>query len=101
MIGIVAFLTIRIGAAAIGQWQAWLLFRNGPHVGQRVPEIGGDLGYYLFDLPFLTTVSSWIRQLLLLTLLLTAFCYAVSGGLRLPIGGRTSSRRTLSTSRSS
>jgi uncharacterized membrane protein (UPF0182 family) len=95
LIGIVAFLTIRIGAAAIGQWQAWLLFRHGPHVGQRVPELGGDLGYYLFDLPFLTTVSSWIRQLLLLTLLLTAFCYAVSGGLRLPIGGRRSSRRAL------
>jgi uncharacterized membrane protein (UPF0182 family) len=95
LIGVVAFLTIRIGAAAIGQWQSWLLFRHGPHVGQRVPEVGGDLGYYLFDLPFLVTLSSWIRQLLLLTLILTAFCYAVSGALRLPIGGRRSSRPAL------
>ncbi len=95
LIGVVAFLTIRIGAAAVGQWQSWLLFRYGSHVGQRVPEVGGDLGYYLFDLPFLVTLSSWIRQLLLLTLLLTAFCYAVSGGLRLPIGGRKSSRAAL------
>ena len=90
-----SFLTFRIGAAATGQWQSWLLFRHGPDLDQRVPELGGDLGYYLFDLPFLTTVSSWIRQLLLLTLILTAFSYAVSGGLRLPIGGRRSARPAL------
>ena len=77
----------RIAAAAIGQWQSWLLFRHGPDLDQRVPELGGDLGYYLFDLPFLTAVSTWIRQLLLVALALTAFGYAVSGGLRLPIGG--------------
>ena len=65
LVAVVVFLTLRIGASATGQWQSWLLFRHGPELDQQVPELGTDLGYHLFDLPFLTTVSSWIRQLLL------------------------------------
>ncbi len=95
LVAIVAFLTLRIGASATGQWQSWLLFRHGPELDQRVPELGTDLGYHLFDLPFLTTVSSWIRQLLLVALALTAFTYAMSGALRLPIDGRRSARPAL------
>jgi uncharacterized protein len=95
LIAAVVFLTVRIGVAAIGQWQAWLLFRHGPDLDQRVPELGTDLGYHLFDLPFLTTVSSWIRQLLLVAFALTAFTYAMSGALRLPIDGRRSARPAL------
>ena len=95
LIGVVVFLTLRIAATATGQWQAWLLFRHGPELDQRVPELGTDLGYHLFDLPFLTTVSSWIRQLLLFALALTAFTYAMSGALRLPMGGRRSARPAL------
>ena len=95
LIGVVVFLTLRIGASATGQWQSWLLFRHGPELDQQVPELGTDLGYHLFDLPFLTTVSSWIRQLLLFALALTAFTYAMSGALRLPFDGRRSARPAL------
>jgi uncharacterized protein len=95
LIGVVVFLTLRIGASATGQWQSWLLFRHGPELDQQVPELGTDLGYHLFDLPFLTTVSSWIRQLLLFALGLTAFTYAMSGALRLPFDGRRSARPAL------
>jgi uncharacterized protein len=95
LIAVVVFLTLRIGAAATGQWQSWLLFRHGSDLDQNVPELGTDLGYHLFDLPFITTVSSWIRQLLLLALVLTAFTYAASGALRLPIDGRRSTRPAL------
>jgi uncharacterized membrane protein (UPF0182 family) len=95
LIGTVVVLTATMAAGATSQWQAWLLFRHGPDLDQPVPELGGDLGYYLFDLPFLTTVSSWFRQLLLVALALTAFTYAMSGALRLPIGGRRSARPAL------
>jgi hypothetical protein len=95
LIATVVVLTVTVASAATGQWQGWLLFRHGPELDQRVPELGGDLGYYLFDLPFLTTVSGWIRQLLLIALALTAFTYATSGALRLPIGGRHSARPAL------
>jgi uncharacterized membrane protein (UPF0182 family) len=95
LIATVVILTVTMASGATGQWQEWLLFRHGPELDQRVPELGGDLGYYLFDLPFLTTVSSWIRQLLLVALALTAFTYVMSGALRLPMGGRRSARPAL------
>jgi uncharacterized protein len=95
LVGIVVFLTLRIGATATGQWQSWLLFLHGPELDEGVPELGSDLGYHLFELPFLTTLSAWIRQLLLFALALTAFVYAVAGALRLPIGGRRSARPAL------
>ena len=54
----------RIGVAATATWQEWLLFLHGGSVGRQVPELGGDLGDYLFRLPFLAVVSAWLRQLL-------------------------------------
>ncbi len=95
LVGVVVFLTLRIATSAIDQWPAWLLFRHGPDLDQKVPELGTDLSYHLFDLPFLTTVSSWLRQLLLVALALTAFTYAMSGALRLPIDGKRSARPAL------
>ena len=93
--GAVVFLVVRIAAAANANWQAWLLFLHGDKLGTSVPELGGDLGYYLFKLPFLAIVSGWFRQLILVTLALTVFAYLISGGLRLPGRGRRSQPRAL------
>ena len=68
LVGAVAVLTWRIGAAASTHWQEWLLFLHGGSVGRDVPELGGDLGDYLFRLPFLAVVSVWLRQLLIVAL---------------------------------
>lgn len=85
------YLVWHIGRAAAGQWQDWLLFRFGGDLGVEVPAIGGDLGFHLFRLPLLVTASSFVRQLLLLTIAVAAFGHAASGALRLPRSGRTSS----------
>ena len=89
--GAVVFLVVRIAAAANANWQAWLLFLHGEKLGTSVPELGGDLGYYLFKLPFLAIVSGWFRQLILVTLALTVFAYLISGGCACPaeVAGRS------------
>lgn len=84
LIGLVAVLTWRIGRTAGGEWQSWLLFRHGGDIGVDAPEIGGDLGFYLFRLPFLQTASSFLRQLVLVSLAVALFGHAVSGALRFP-----------------
>ena len=38
---------------AVGQWQQWLLFRNSKHFGISDPQFGVDVGFYVFQLPFL------------------------------------------------
>lgn len=84
LVALVGYLTWHIGQAAAGQWQDWLLFRYGGDLGVRVPEIGGDLGFHLFRLPLLATASSFVRQLLLLTLVVSIIGHAASGALRMP-----------------
>lgn len=83
LIGIAVFFSLHIGFAATGRWQSWVLFREGNDLGVEVPVAGGDLGYHLFELPFLAAASSFLRQLLLLTLAVAVFGHVASGALRL------------------
>ncbi len=64
--------------AAISEWSA--------------PVVGGDLGFHLFSLPFLSAATSFLRQLLLFTLGLAAFGHVMSGALRMPKNAPASSR---------
>jgi len=86
LVAAVVALTLRIAVSAMGHWQSWLLFRHGGPLDTDVPELGPDLGYFLFDLPLLTVASSWVRQLLLVALVVAAFAHLASGNLRLPRG---------------
>lgn len=71
-------------------WQQWLLFRKGPGVGAAAPELGLDIGYYLFRLPFLSWFSGWLRQLLVIALVISTYGYVASGAIRIPGGSRHS-----------
>jgi uncharacterized membrane protein (UPF0182 family) len=81
---VIAVITWKIGSAASAHWQDWMLFLHGGSVGQDVPEVGGDLGYYLFRLPFLSVVSAWLRGLLIVAAGVTLLASAAAGELRLP-----------------
>jgi uncharacterized membrane protein (UPF0182 family) len=84
LVASIAVLSWRVGVAAADHWQEWLLFTHGGTVGQDVPELGGDLGDYLFRLPFLDMVSVWFRELLVVAFVLTLFAAVVAGELRWP-----------------
>ncbi len=90
LVGIAVFFSLRIGFAATDRWQSWVLFREGSDLGVEVPIAGGDLGYHLFKLPFLAAASSFLRQLLLLTLGVALFGHGASGALRLSPKGSSS-----------
>ena len=90
-----SYLTIHIALAAMGAWQPWQLFVHGRSLGQTVPDVGWDLGYHLFQLPFLTLVSSWLRQLLLVTAGFAVAAHMANGALKIPRQGRASSVRAL------
>ena len=91
-VALVVVITWRIANEATRYWQEWLLFRHGGSVGTDAPELGHDLGYYLFDLPFLSVVSSWLRQLLIFCLGVAALGHLLSGALRAPVRGRRTRR---------
>jgi hypothetical protein len=84
LVAAVAVLAWRTAVGASAHWQDWLLYLHGRSTGREVPELGGDLGDYLFRLPFLAMASVWLRELLLVTFALTLFASLVAGELRWP-----------------
>jgi len=95
MVGIAVLLTLQVIPTAMSQWQRWVLFVNGPNLGVKAPEVGFDLGFHLFRLPFLMIVSNWARRLLLLAAALSIAGYLANGAIRLPGRGRRSARKAV------
>ena len=81
------------GFGASAQWQNWLLFRFGGKVGVNDPLNKVDLGFYLFWLPFLSFVVSWLFAALLIVTLVSLTTHFLGGAIRLPGTGAISSHR--------
>ena len=90
LIAVAVLVTWNVAAAAAGEWPSWLLFLHGGEIPTSLPGLEGDLTYHLFSLPLVTTVTAWLRDLLLVTLLVTTLGYIGTGALRLPRGERRS-----------
>jgi uncharacterized protein len=80
-------LSVFIGLGVLGQWESWLLFRNGDDFGITDPQFGRDVGFYIFQLPFLTFVTDWLFSTLALIAVLIAIVHYLNGGIRLQSPG--------------
>jgi uncharacterized protein len=76
-------LALFAGPAMAGQWQDWLLFRNGSSIGVRDSQFGKDLSLYFFRLPFVSALVSWLFATIFVVLLVTAAWYVLSGAIHL------------------
>lgn len=81
--GVAVLLALIAGVGASGQWANYLLFWHGGSFGERDPLHGQDIGFYIFRLPFLTYVVSWIFASLLIVLMVVAVSHYLAGGIRL------------------
>jgi uncharacterized membrane protein (UPF0182 family) len=81
-LGIAAFLGLVVGLQASGLWQTFLLWSNRVAFGQRDALFGRDVGFYMFELPFLRSVFGWLFTTLVLTTLLVAAGHYILGGIR-------------------
>jgi len=69
------------------QWQSWLLFRNRVDFGIADPQFQKDVGFYVFELPFLSFLIAWLFAALLLIFLASAVAHYLNGGIRLQVMG--------------
>lgn len=69
------------GLTAAGYWNEYLLFRNGTEFGQKDPVFGRDVGFYVFQLPFLAFISGNALFGLLVVLVGTTAFYYFNRGL--------------------
>src|SRR5919109_1781585 len=67
-------------------WQLFLLWSNRVAFGVDDPQFGRDVGFYVFDLPFLNFVLSWAWVALLLATIAAVAAHYFYGSIR-PEGG--------------
>jgi uncharacterized protein len=81
LIGITLLLALISAGAWSGSWQTVLLFANGGDFGATDPNFNRDVGFYIFDLPFLRFLQGWGIVSLIGILLLSLGAYA-AGAMR-------------------
>ncbi len=77
MFGLVA------GVGVSSQWREWLLFSNSTSFNQDDPLFGLDVGFYVFQLPFLSTVVATLFASVTVILLITIVAHYLNGGIDL------------------
>ena len=78
--GTAVFLGLMLSLPATQQWQDWLLFRNSRDFGVDDPQFGADVGFYVFQLPFLSFALDWLYAAAIVVLLLTLLAHLLNGG---------------------
>lgn len=78
--GVALVLAVLLSLPAVSRWQDWMLFRNAKEFGISDEQFGADVGFYVFQLPFLSFVLDWLFVALILVLLLTAAAHVLNGG---------------------
>ncbi len=86
--GLAAVFGIMIGLGASAWWEDALLFFNRQAFGKTDPVFNLDIGFYVFQLPFLRDLFSWFFQLVVVSTLLVAALHYLNGGIRLRQGRR-------------
>lgn len=74
------------GFGATAWTEHFLYFRNAQEFGTTEPVFGLDVGFYIFQLPFIQDILGWSFQILVLTFLVSAAVHYLSGGFRVVPG---------------
>jgi uncharacterized membrane protein (UPF0182 family) len=79
-----AVLSLFVGLAASGHWQEFLLWRSrsGITFGEPEAQFGLDPAYYIFTLPWLEYLQSWLFGALIGITVIVAIGHFLQGGIR-------------------
>lgn len=75
------------GAGVSSQWKDWILFTNAKSFGIKDATYHLDAGFYVFRLPFLTFLGSWLFAAFVIILIVTTVAHYLNGGIRLQTPG--------------
>ncbi|MDO5025524.1 MAG: UPF0182 family protein [Trueperella sp.] len=80
--GVVPLVTgLLFGSSLGGNWRSFLLLINGSSFGVKDPEYGLDVSFFVFLLPVLHVILSFLLMLLVLSALFSAIGYWVTEGI--------------------
>lgn len=70
------------GLAAAASWRSVLLWANRVRFGVEDPQFHEDVGFYVFELPFLSIVTDWVWFALMASLFVAAAAHLFYGTIR-------------------
>ena len=82
------FFALVTGAGASGLWQEWILITNRQSFGIKDPQFNTDIGFYVFELPFWSSVVDWLFTAILVIFFVTAVYHYINGGIRFQTKGQ-------------
>ncbi|HEX2063563.1 MAG TPA: UPF0182 family protein [Acidimicrobiales bacterium] len=83
-----AVFAVLAGAGVSSQWHNWVLFRNAVDFGIEDPQFGRDVGFFVFQLPFLSFVVNWLLFAVVIIAIVTLVAHYLNGGIRLQSPGQ-------------
>jgi len=81
-VGVSLFFALIAGIGVSSQWKQWVLFTHSVKFGQKDPQFHKDIGFYVFQLPFLKFITEWLFAGLVIVLIVTAVEHYLNGGIR-------------------
>jgi len=81
--GVAALFALVAAAGVSSHWEEWLLFTNRQDFGIDDPQFGVDIGFYVFQLPFLSFVVGWMFGSFVIIFILTAINHYLNGSIRI------------------
>jgi uncharacterized membrane protein (UPF0182 family) len=79
---VAAFFALVAGIGVSAQWREWILFTNRSDFHSKDPQFHRDVGFYVFQLPFIKFMIDWLFAGLVIVLLVTAVAHYLNGGIR-------------------
>lgn len=86
-LGVALVAGIFAGVSAATRWRTFELWRHGTPFGQKDPYFHKDLGFYVFDLPWLHMLVSFVMAAAVVALLGSLLVHYLYGGIRLQSPG--------------
>ena len=83
LIGLSVVLGLFAGASASGNWRQFLLWRNATDFGRTDPYFKKDIGFYVFDLPWLHYLVGFGMAATVVGLIAAVVMHYLYGGIRL------------------
>ena len=81
-LGVAALLALVGGAGVSSRWNEWILFRNSRNFDVADPLFETDVGFYVFELPFLSFVVDWAFASIVIITIVTGVAHYLNGGIR-------------------
>ncbi len=81
-IGVSLFFALIAGIGVSAQWKQWVLFTHYQSFHRQDPQFHKDIGFYVFQLPFLKFIAEWLFAGLVIVLIVTAVEHYLNGGIR-------------------